>query len=37
VRYLRLGARSYSGSYAPLIYVDDIAVGSQPIGCLTPK
>ena len=33
VRYLRLGARSYSGSYAPLVYVDDIAVGTQPIGC----
>ncbi len=37
VRYLRLGARSYSGSYAPLIYVDDIAVGTQPIGCIVPK
>jgi len=33
VQYLRLGARSYSGSYAPLIYVDDVAVGTQPIGC----
>ena len=33
VRYLRLGARSYSGSYAPLVYVDDIAVGTLPIGC----
>ncbi len=28
-----LGARSYSGAYAPLIHVDDIAVGTQPIGC----
>ena len=37
VRYLRLGARSYSGAYAPLIYVDDIAVGTQPIGCGAPK
>jgi hypothetical protein len=33
VQYLRLGARSYSGSYAPLVYVDDVAVGTQPIGC----
>ncbi|HEY3667666.1 MAG TPA: hypothetical protein VGL19_16805 [Polyangiaceae bacterium] len=33
VRYLRLGARSYSGSYAPLVYVDDVAVGTEPIGC----
>jgi hypothetical protein len=37
VRYLRLGSRSYSGTYAPLIYVDDIAVGTQPIGCGAPK
>ncbi|MEP7051070.1 MAG: hypothetical protein ABJB12_11995 [Pseudomonadota bacterium] len=37
VRYLRLGSRSYSGSYTPLIYVDDIAVGTQPIGCGAPK
>ena len=33
VQYLRLGSRSYSGAYAPLTYVDDIAVGTQPIGC----
>ena len=33
VRYLRLGDRSYSGDYAPLVYVDDVAVGTKPIGC----
>jgi hypothetical protein len=33
VRYLRLGQRSYSGSYPSRIYVDDVAVSSQPIPC----
>jgi hypothetical protein len=33
VRYLRLGARSYSGNYAPLVYVDDVVVSTKPIGC----
>jgi len=33
VRYLRLGPRSYSGNFATPIYVDDVAVATQPIGC----
>ncbi|HYQ15783.1 MAG TPA: hypothetical protein VEQ58_08500 [Polyangiaceae bacterium] len=33
VRYLRLGARSYSGNFASPIYVDDVAVATQPISC----
>jgi len=33
VRYLRLGDRSYSGNYAPLVYVDDVVVSTKPIGC----
>jgi len=33
VRYLRLGARSYSGAFDSPIYVDDVAVATQPLGC----
>jgi hypothetical protein len=33
VRYLRLGARSYSGNFDSPIYVDDVAVATQPLGC----
>lgn len=33
VRYLRLGPRSYSGSWANPIYVDDVAVATQALGC----
>jgi hypothetical protein len=33
VRYLRLGARSYSGNWANPIYVDDVAVATQVLGC----
>jgi hypothetical protein len=33
VRYLRLGPRSYSGNFANPIYVDDVAVATQAIGC----
>jgi hypothetical protein len=32
-RYLRLGTRSYSNAYPSNVYVDDIAVGTQRIGC----
>jgi len=32
-RYLRLGTRSYSNAYPSPVYVDDVAVGSQRIGC----
>ena len=32
-RYLRLGTRSYSNAYPAAIHVDDIAVGTQRIGC----
>jgi len=32
-RYLRMGARSYSNQYPSNIYVDDIGVGTQRIGC----
>lgn len=32
-RYLRLGTRSYSNAYPSPVYVDDIAIGSQRIGC----
>jgi hypothetical protein len=33
VRYLRLGTRSYSGTWAHPIYVDDVAVATQALGC----
>jgi len=33
VRYLRLGPRSYSGNWANPIYVDDVAVATQALGC----
>jgi len=33
VQYLRLGPRSYSGNWANPIYVDDVAVATQAIGC----
>jgi hypothetical protein len=33
VRYLRLGPRSYSGNWANPIYVDDVAVATEPLGC----
>jgi hypothetical protein len=33
VRYLRLGTRSFSGTWAHPIYVDDVAVASQAIPC----
>jgi hypothetical protein len=33
VRYLRLGTRSYSGTWAHPIYVDDVAVATQAIAC----
>jgi hypothetical protein len=32
-RYLRLGTRSYSNAYPSSVYVDDIAIGTQRIGC----
>jgi hypothetical protein len=32
-RYLRLGTRSYSNAYPSLVYVDDVAAGTQRIGC----
>jgi hypothetical protein len=32
-RYLRVGTRSYSTAYESLIYLDDIAVGTQRILC----
>jgi len=32
-RFLRMGARSYSNQYPSNIYVDDIGVGTQRIGC----
>jgi hypothetical protein len=33
MRYLKVGARSYSSAYPYPIYVDDIAVGPQQLGC----
>jgi len=33
VRYLRLGPRSYSGNWTTPIYVDDVAVATQQLGC----
>jgi hypothetical protein len=33
IRYLRLGPRSYSGNFANPIYVDDVAVATQELGC----
>ena len=33
VRYLRLGPRSYSGNWANPIYLDDVAVATEPLGC----
>jgi len=33
VRYLRVGPRSYSGNWANPIYVDDVAVATQALGC----
>lgn len=32
-KYLRLGGRAFSSQYSSNIYVDDIAAGTQPIGC----
>ncbi len=32
-RYLRVGARPYSSAYPWPIYIDDLAVGTQKIGC----
>jgi hypothetical protein len=33
IRYLRLGTRSFSGTWAHPIYVDDVAVATQAIPC----
>jgi hypothetical protein len=33
IRYLKVGARSYSSAYMHPIYVDDLAVGPQRLGC----
>lgn len=33
VKYLKVGARSYSGQYMPPIYQDDVAVGTQRLRC----
>ena len=33
VRYLRVGPRSYSGNWANPIYLDDVAVATEPLGC----
>ncbi len=33
IRYLRLGPRSYSGNFGSPIYVDDVAVATEPLGC----
>ena len=32
-KYLRVGTRSYSNAYQSMVYLDDIAVGTQRIGC----
>jgi hypothetical protein len=32
-RFLKVGTRSYSSSFNAPIYVDDLAVGTQPLGC----